>query len=43
MNFKFKKEKTFEERRKEYEKIVKERPKKIPIICEKPLIVILMK
>ena len=35
MNFKFKKEKTFEERRKEYEKIIKERPKKIPIICEK--------
>ena len=35
MNFKFKKEKTFEERRAEYERVIMEHPKKIPIICEK--------
>ena len=35
MDFKYKKEKTFEERRAEYEKVIKDHPKKIPIICEK--------
>ena len=35
MDFKFKKEKTFEERRAEYERIITEYPKKIPLICEK--------
>ena len=35
MGFKFKKEKTFEERRAEYETVIKYHPKKIPIICEK--------
>ena len=35
MNFKFKKDKTFEERRAEYERVTMEHPKKLPIICEK--------
>ena len=35
MDFKFKKEKTFEERRAEYERVIKDYPKKIPLICEK--------
>ena len=35
MNFKFKQEKTFEERKAEYERVTKDHPKKVPIICEK--------
>ena len=35
MEFKFKKEKTLEVRRSEYEKVIKQHPDKIPIICEK--------
>ncbi len=35
MEFKFKKEKSFEVRRAEYEKIIKRYPDKIPLICEK--------
>ena len=35
MNFKFKKEKTFEERKAEYEKVMEDHPGKIAIICEK--------
>ena len=35
MEFKFKKEKTFEERKSYYEKILVQHPNKIPIICEK--------
>ena len=35
MEFKYKKEKTFEERKNEYEKVIKEHPGKIGIICEK--------
>ena len=35
MEFKFKKEKTLEIRRAEYEKVIKQHPDKIPIICEK--------
>ena len=35
MNFKFKKEKNFEQRREEYEKVINDHPGKIAIICEK--------
>ena len=35
MNFKFKKDKTLEERKQEYERIQAEYPGKIPIVCEK--------
>ena len=35
MNFKFKKDKIFEERREEFEKVINDQPGKIPIICEK--------
>ena len=35
MDFQFKKDKTFQERRKEYEKVICEHPKRIAIICEK--------
>ena len=35
MEFKFKKAKSFEERRQEYEKVTRDHPGKIGIICEK--------
>ena len=35
MEFKFKKEKSFETRQSECEKVLKQHPDKIPIICEK--------
>ena len=35
MNFKFKKEKSFEERKAEFNRVTSEYPKKVPIICEK--------
>ena len=35
MNFQFKSDNTFEERRREYERVIKEHPNRIAIICEK--------
>ena len=35
MEFKYKKEKSLEERRKEYQKIIEEHPGKIGVICQK--------